>query len=110
MARRSRPPCATPTRRSSRRRWAPSASCHPGGVQVTVRPASRADDAALLAIDVATWSPDTSPGPPPASRGAFFCLGLEPGDVLVAEAEGDVAGYAALGPATRLQSNSHVLE
>jgi ribosomal protein S18 acetylase RimI-like enzyme len=79
-------------------------------VALTVRPARRADDGALLAIDVATWSPDASPGPQPASRGAFFCLGLEPEDVLVAEVDREIAGYAALGHPTRLQSNRHVLE
>jgi ribosomal protein S18 acetylase RimI-like enzyme len=35
--------------------------------------------------------------------------GLEPADVLVAEVGGVVSGYVAVGPATGLSSNRHVL-
>jgi ribosomal protein S18 acetylase RimI-like enzyme len=73
-----------------------------------IRPA-RADDAdALRALDAETWSPLASPGPPPAAGRPFFGAGLEPGDVLVAETDGAVAGYAALGTPTPLESNRHV--
>jgi ribosomal protein S18 acetylase RimI-like enzyme len=73
-----------------------------------IRPA-RADDAdALRALDAETWSPLVSPGPPPDAGRLFFGAGLEPGDVLVAEVDGAVAGYAALGTPTPLESNRHV--
>jgi RimJ/RimL family protein N-acetyltransferase len=74
-----------------------------------IRPATGADDAALLAIDAATWSAFASPAPPPPPEVPFFDRGIAPPDVLVAVADGAVVGYAAIGPSIPVPSNAHVL-
>jgi ribosomal protein S18 acetylase RimI-like enzyme len=74
-----------------------------------IRPARPDDGPALRALDVQTWSPDVTPGGPPEPGREFFARGLEPADVLVAEVDGAVAGYVALGHPTPLESNRHVL-
>jgi RimJ/RimL family protein N-acetyltransferase len=76
---------------------------------VTVRPATGDDDDALAAIDRATWSTRSTPGPPPAPRRAFFDAGVRPADVLVAMLGSAVAGYAHVGPADPVDANNHVL-
>ncbi|MBV9196782.1 MAG: GNAT family N-acetyltransferase [Solirubrobacterales bacterium] len=73
-----------------------------------IRGATRADDERLAKIDRLTWSPQSSPGPRPRAGGPFFERGLEPGNVLVAELDGVLAGYVAIGRATRLDANAHV--
>jgi ribosomal protein S18 acetylase RimI-like enzyme len=78
-------------------------------VEVTIRPASEQDDAALRAIDQATWSWDVSPAPRPPPDRSFFRPGVRPQDVLVAVIENAVAGYVRLVPATGLDSSRHVL-
>jgi RimJ/RimL family protein N-acetyltransferase len=75
---------------------------------VTIRPATLDDDAALAAIDRATWSARGTPGPPPAPRTTFFGRG-RPADVLVAAVDGALAGYAHLGYAEPVDANRHVL-
>jgi ribosomal protein S18 acetylase RimI-like enzyme len=75
---------------------------------VVVRPASLADEAALAAIDRVTWTPDTSPAPVPPEGRPFFDERTAPADVLVAEVDGGVAGYAKLGLATELPASAHV--
>jgi L-amino acid N-acyltransferase YncA len=78
-------------------------------VTVEIRQARPEDEAALREIDAATWSADVSPAPPPPAGKAFFDGRIRPADVLVAEMASAVAGYAALGPATALASNAHVM-
>jgi L-amino acid N-acyltransferase YncA len=75
----------------------------------TLRPATAADDAALLAIDAATWSAFVSPAPPPPADLPFFDRGIAPEDVLVAVADGAVVGYAAIGPSIPVPANAHVV-
>jgi ribosomal protein S18 acetylase RimI-like enzyme len=75
---------------------------------VTIRPATQADDAALVAIERATWSLLATPSPPPAPRTTFLAR-VRPADVLVAVVDGAVAGYAQLGPAETVDANRHVL-
>jgi RimJ/RimL family protein N-acetyltransferase len=75
---------------------------------VTVRRATEDDDAALVAIDRATWSAVATPGPPPAPRTTFLAR-VRPEDVLVAVVDGAVVGYAELGPAEAVDANRHVL-
>jgi ribosomal protein S18 acetylase RimI-like enzyme len=75
---------------------------------VSVRPGRLEDDAALLVIDRATWTPETSPAPIPADRQAFFDERTTPEDVLVAEVDGEVAGYVKLSLATPLPASTHV--
>jgi ribosomal protein S18 acetylase RimI-like enzyme len=61
-----------------------------------------------MRIDRATWTTATSPSPSPADGAPFFGARTAPGDVLVAEVEGAVAGYISIRPATELQASSHV--
>jgi ribosomal protein S18 acetylase RimI-like enzyme len=77
---------------------------------IDIREASSADDARLSELDRVTWSGSVTPAARwPADR-RFFAGGLEPGDVLVAEADGVLVGYARLQAPTPLPSNRHVLE
>jgi RimJ/RimL family protein N-acetyltransferase len=69
-----------------------------------IRPATADDGPVLRALDVATWSPLVTPGPPPAPDAPFSV-----DDVLVAESGGEVTGYVALGAPTPLESNRHVV-
>jgi ribosomal protein S18 acetylase RimI-like enzyme len=74
-----------------------------------VRKARADDGGTLAAIDRATWAETTSPAPFPAGGWAFFKEGDDPGDVLVAELDGEVAGYVRLGRATPLPASDHVV-
>jgi ribosomal protein S18 acetylase RimI-like enzyme len=77
---------------------------------VTVRTATRADDAVLAELDRLTWSPAVSPGPEPPRGRPFFSGGQRVEDVLVAEDDGGrIVGYVALHRPTPLASNRHVL-
>lgn len=76
----------------------------------TIRHAREQDEAALLALDQETWSPDVTPAPRPAPDKRFFGERCRPDDVLVVEADGRVGGYVSLGRPTDLGSNAHVLE
>src|SRR6201996_9823265 len=66
------------------------------------------DEAALDRIDAATWTSEVSPAP--ARVGEGFFVHNDPGDVLVAEVDGEVVGYAALHQWSRIPSHAHVLE
>lgn len=89
---------------------------HPGGGRrntapvIETRAARPGDDAALVAIDASTWTTAVSPAPPPALPRAFFGDRRDPADTVVAELDGTVAGYTALGNAIQLPSHAHVLE
>jgi ribosomal protein S18 acetylase RimI-like enzyme len=74
-----------------------------------IRPATADDDAALRALDAATWAWWVTPGPDRPPGKPFFGVGEVPADVLVAEEGGEIVGYVALGPPTRLESNRHVM-
>jgi ribosomal protein S18 acetylase RimI-like enzyme len=76
---------------------------------VVVRPARPEDAAALRAIDTATWSPQVSPAPLPADS-PFFNDRVDAHDVLVAEVDGEVAGYTTLAQHFGVPSHKHVLE
>jgi len=75
---------------------------------VEVRAATLADEQALAAIDRATWSGLSSPGPVPDEDEPFFDERTSPDDVLVAVEDGEVAGYVRLGRASRFSSSDHV--
>jgi ribosomal protein S18 acetylase RimI-like enzyme len=70
-----------------------------------IRPAADADERALRALDLATWSTLATPTPPPPPEREFELDG-----VLVAELADGIAGYVKLGPALPLESARHVLE
>jgi ribosomal protein S18 acetylase RimI-like enzyme len=77
---------------------------------IDVRPARADDDRALATLDRATWSSLTSPAPPPAELDwSFFSERVELRDVLVAEVDGQVAGYARLTRPHPIESGKHVL-
>jgi ribosomal protein S18 acetylase RimI-like enzyme len=61
-------------------------------------------------LDAATWSDDVSPVPAPPAGTAFFNERTRPDDVLVAEVDGVVVGYAKLGQSIKFPSHAHVME
>jgi len=75
-----------------------------------IREARLDDEAALIAIDEATWTPEVSPAPAPEPPVTFFGERRSPADVLVADIGGEVVGYAGLHNAIPLASHAHVLE
>lgn len=75
-----------------------------------VRAATPADAAALAAIDIATWSTSVTPAPPPEAGAPFFEPGRPTSDTLVAEVDGEVAGYVLLGRDVPLPCADHVLD
>ena len=70
-----------------------------------IRPATPADEPALRALDLATWTSLSSPAPPPPAERPFELDG-----VLLAELADGIAGYVKLGPALPLESARHVFE
>lgn len=75
---------------------------------ITTRTARAADDEALTAIDEQTWNNGGSPAPKPDPMPPFFAK-RDPADVVVAEVDGVVAGYAGFNTA-RIPSHAHVIE
>jgi ribosomal protein S18 acetylase RimI-like enzyme len=77
---------------------------------ITTRPAQLADDAALVAVDDATWSTLTTPAPHPGNpRSHFARMPVE--DVIVGELDGRVVGYVVLrNEFAEAPSHRHVLE
>ena len=76
----------------------------------TIRQARPEDDTILGLVDAATWSDGASPSPAPPAGTAFFADRTRPDDVLVAEVDGVVVGYAILAQPIALPSHDHVLE
>ncbi|MEJ3652841.1 GNAT family N-acetyltransferase [Actinomycetes bacterium KLBMP 9759] len=74
-----------------------------------IRTADTSDDATLVAIDAVTWTDAVSPAPAPSGPWSFFER-ADPQDVLVAELDGAVAGYAAIGNTSPMPSHQHVIE
>jgi ribosomal protein S18 acetylase RimI-like enzyme len=77
---------------------------------IAIRCARRQDDAVLGRLDAATWTNDVSPAPAPPMSTGFFTERTLPDDVLVAEVDGVVVGYAKLSQPIALPSHDHVLE
>jgi len=73
-----------------------------------IRPGRLSDDAALTALDRATWSPLHAVQPRPAPGARFFGLSHWPEEYLVAETDGRPAGYVRLISPTPLACNAHV--
>lgn len=74
-----------------------------------IRKARPQDDTNLRQVDAATWTADVSPGPAPLVDTAFFCEQTRPDDVLVAEVDDAVVGYAKLSQSLMIPSHDHVL-
>ncbi|UAL30770.1 GNAT family N-acetyltransferase [Nocardioides rotundus] len=74
-----------------------------------LRPATQADDADLVALDRTTWSPQTTPTPAPPEGGTFFSDRRSADEVIVAEQDGRVVGYAIVQRTSLMPSHGHVL-
>jgi ribosomal protein S18 acetylase RimI-like enzyme len=77
---------------------------------IEVRRARPADDGELSRVEVATWAPEVSPAPRPSAGAAFFGPARQPDDLLVAEFDGVVVGYAHLAQQIPVPAHQHVLE
>ena len=78
-----------------------------------MRPARKADQAALTELDAIAWSAESgfpSLQVPGARDGGFFNADNPPEVHLVAELDGRVVGYVKLKPPTRLPENAHVIQ
>ena len=75
---------------------------------VRVRAATEDDDAALGALDRATWSPQVNPGRAPQTT-TFLTERRRPEDVVVAAVGDRVIGYAILQQQAGMPSHEHVL-
>ena len=75
---------------------------------LTVRLGRPDDEAALSRIDRATWSELSSPAPPPNADTPFFSERTRPEDVLVAQRDGSVVGWAKIEHPTPFPSTDHV--
>jgi ribosomal protein S18 acetylase RimI-like enzyme len=76
---------------------------------IVLRPAVASDEKELTRIDVASWSYLSSPSRRPGPGWTFFANDrVQPEDVLVALADGEVAGYVQLARATPLEASDHV--
>jgi RimJ/RimL family protein N-acetyltransferase len=76
---------------------------------ISTRVARQDDAPALTAIDEQTWTSSASPAAKPDPMPPFFAK-RDPADVLVAEVDGVVAGYAGLGDNAPIPSHAHVIE
>jgi ribosomal protein S18 acetylase RimI-like enzyme len=77
---------------------------------IEIRPAKPGDDRALGTLDRATWTTLTSPAPPPPEPDwSFLNEKVEIRDVLVAELDGEVAGYVRIGRVFPIAASDHVL-
>ena len=93
---------AAPTSGPGTLRW------HAGPVEI--RPAQLTDETEIKQIDLVTWTMDSSPAPPSPPDQPFFGERNQLADVLVAEADGQVIGYAILRQAVPIPSHRDVLE
>jgi ribosomal protein S18 acetylase RimI-like enzyme len=77
--------------------------------EVQVRPSTVGDARELAELDATSWPLELQVSPPQGPDEPFFTTWREPGDVIVAELEGSIAGYIRLGRHMRIPSNDHVL-
>jgi ribosomal protein S18 acetylase RimI-like enzyme len=97
-------------------RWRNSRATTPHDVAgfeavIDVRLATLEDEPELRRIDLATWSPLTSPSAPPENPDEYRFFDGDrrtPDNLLVAVRGGRIAGWVKLTPATPLPSGDHV--
>jgi ribosomal protein S18 acetylase RimI-like enzyme len=80
-------------------------------IVIDVRQATLDDEAELRRIDLATWSPLTSPSAPPENPDEYRFFDGDrrtPDGLLVAVRDGTIAGWVKLSPATPLPASDHV--
>ena len=77
-----------------------------------VRVAQEQDEEALHRVERATWTTRSSPAPVPPEERPFLSAAREvlAQDMLVADVDGQVAGYVQLRPPTALPAHRHVQE
>lgn len=75
-----------------------------------VRAAEPSDEPALAALQVATWSPQVTPGPVLEPGAAFFGDRLREEDVWVVDADDRLVGYLILCQPSSLASHGHALQ
>ncbi len=75
---------------------------------VTIRPATPRDEPALMAIDQATWSADTSPAPRPELGAPFFTGDRTADATFVAVVDELVGGYVLVGEGYPMPAHAHV--
>lgn len=74
-----------------------------------IRAATGDDDRALAVLDADSWPPQLWVTPPQDAALPFFTQWRQPEDVIVAEVDGHVVGYARIARHMRVVSNEHVL-
>jgi ribosomal protein S18 acetylase RimI-like enzyme len=78
--------------------------------RVLIRMGRISDDAGLAALDAAAWTAESGfPSVLQADTGYFFTPASPPEAHLVAEMNGELAGYLRLKAASRLPENAHVV-
>jgi ribosomal protein S18 acetylase RimI-like enzyme len=78
--------------------------------RIRIRMGRVSDDTGLAALDAAAWTADSGfPSVIQAGTGYFFTPGSPPEAHLVAEMDGELAGYLRMKPASRLPENAHVV-
>lgn len=77
---------------------------------IDIRKATLADDRALAVLDAQSWPPKLWVVPPQDASEPFFGSRRMPEDVLVAQRDGSVLGYARIGRHLAVPSNAHVLD
>jgi ribosomal protein S18 acetylase RimI-like enzyme len=75
---------------------------------IRIRPAVRADDAALTELDRCTWAPDNAITPIPEKGSAFFDHWHLPEQFLVAERDGRLVGFVRVVQPVPVPSGAHV--
>lgn len=83
-----------------------------GAEAPSVRLAREQDEQALHRVERATWTSGSSPAPVPPEERPFLSAvrGVVPQDVLVAEVDGQVAGYVQVRQASAMPAHAHVQE
>jgi ribosomal protein S18 acetylase RimI-like enzyme len=77
---------------------------------IQIRTARIGDEPGLAALSASAWTPESGfPSVIQAADGSFFSPDNPPDAHLVAELDGQLAGYLRLKPMTRLPENAHVL-
>ncbi|RJL23661.1 GNAT family N-acetyltransferase [Bailinhaonella thermotolerans] len=76
-----------------------------------IRPATAADDAALLALDTTAWTPGSGfPSVQTEERTAFFTGQKDPGTHLVAEMDGEIVGVVSVRARSWFPETAHVFD
>lgn len=77
-------------------------------MEPTIRPAAAHDDAALAALERATWSPESSPTPEVTDELPFFAGERTPERAWVALVDGRIVGSVLVGPGIPIPAHRHV--